>query len=248
MIAIRRLVVAGAAFLGLLVADICFAQPWGGDRGGFRGPDGGYGGFRGPEGFRGGSEGFRGGFPGGGFPGGPFGGGPFGGDPREMVRRADTNNNNTLEREELENGYGRPVRYMAERAGLNVSQSLRVDEVVSAIERSRGMSPSSSSSSGSSSAPATANPQAFGMPSQVALVPGFDGGTTTAAGTVANAAQSNLPLEQRFEERVLDRAKDRIRELDRDNNGFLEGDELANYRGDPPILTSDLNKDNKISL
>ena len=59
---------------------------------------------------------------------------------------------------------------------------------------------------------------------------------------------SNLPLEQRFDERILERAKERMRELDRNGNGTLEGEELANYRGDPPILMSDLNKDNNINL
>jgi hypothetical protein len=222
---------------GLLGPASAQPPPWGGSYGD-RGSYGGYSGSRGGD-----YGGFRGGFPGGpgGFPGGP-GGGFFGGDPREMVRRADTNNNNTLEREELESGYGRPVRFMAERAGLNVSQSLRVDEVVAAIERSRGGS-SSSSSSGSVSTTAT-NPQAFGAPAQAALVPGFDGGTTASAAT----ATSNLPLEQRFDSRVLDRARERMRELDRNNNGTLEGLELADYRGDPPIMMSDLNKDNAISL
>src|SRR5437762_1480488 len=164
----------------------CWAQPggpWGGGGGGDRGGGWGGGGDRG--GFRGGGDrggndwgGFRGpgggfpggGFPGGGFPGGGFPGGPFG-DPREMVRRADTNNNNILEPEELQNGFGRFVQRMAERAGLNTNQSLRVDQVVAAVEQSRGGSTSSSPSSGSSSAPVTTpNAQAFGGASQAALV------------------------------------------------------------------------------
>jgi hypothetical protein len=113
-----------------------------------------------------------------------------------MVRRADANNNNVIEPAEMENGFGRFVQRMAERAGLRTNQALRVDE----IERSRGTSPTSSSpsSSYSTATAATTNPQAFGAQSQVALVPGFD----SAPGTTA--ATSQVPLEQRFDERVLD--------------------------------------------
>src|SRR5262245_41000067 len=88
------------------VAGPLFAQPgggppwgggFGGDRGSWVGDRGSYGGFRGGDS---GYSGFRGGFPGGGFPGGGFPGGGFSGgfgDPRDMVRRADSNNNNMLE-------------------------------------------------------------------------------------------------------------------------------------------------------
>src|SRR5262245_34792049 len=152
-------------------------SPWGsrgpggyGDRGSY-GDRGGFG-DRGPGGYSpGGYSSFRGGFPGGGFPGGGFPGGgfPFGGgssSPADMVRRADTNNNNTLEPDELQNGYGRPVRYMAERAGLNTNQPLRVDQVIAALDPSR-----SSSSSSSSSTPAASGMQTFAAQNQVALVP-----------------------------------------------------------------------------
>src|SRR5262245_6086293 len=134
MLIIRCWFVA-AAIVAFGMADCCFAQPggWGGDRGGWGGgrgssgwggDRGGFGGFRG--GFPGGGPGgpggwFGGGFPGGGFPGGGFPGGGFPGggfgDPREMVRRADTNNNNILEPEEMQSGFGRFVQRMAERAG-----------------------------------------------------------------------------------------------------------------------------------
>ena len=168
-----------------------------------------------------------------------------------MVRRADTNNNNMLEPDELQNGYGRPVRFMAERAGLNINQTLRVDEVVSAMERMRGGSSSSSPGSGyTTSSTPTTNSQAFGTQTQTqaAMVPGFGTAPGGASGATGVAATSNLPLEQRFDSRILERARERMRELDRNGNGTLEGEELANYRGDPPIMMSDLNKDNAISL
>src|SRR5262245_20706180 len=269
MLVTHRWFFIALAVCTFLTAGVTFGQPgswggWGGDRSGWgsRGPSG-WGGDRGPGGWGGGPSwggdrsssfgGFRGpgGFPGGGFPGGGF---PFGGgSPADMVRRADTNNNNTLEPDELQNGYGRSVRFMAERAGLNTNQPLRVDQVIAALDPSRSNSSSSGSSSPGSSAPNSApGSQGFATQNQVALVPGFDnpprGAGAAVGGATAAASQSNLPLEQRFDERILDRAKDRMREYDRDNNGFIEGDELANYRGDPPILTSDTNKDNKISL
>src|SRR5689334_4249551 len=84
---------SAAALLGLLAsATVCLAQP-----GGWGGPPGGWGGDRGS---RGGPPSWGGGYPGGGYPGswgGPPGGGPPGGgfNPTDMIRRADTNNNNT---------------------------------------------------------------------------------------------------------------------------------------------------------
>src|SRR5262245_28251742 len=213
-----------AAFLATFATQCAFGQFGGGDRGGW----GDRGGYRGGDwgGFRGGPPGGYpgGGYPGGGYPGGGFFGGGFPGfgDPREMIRRADTNNNNILEPEEMQSGFGRFVQRMAERAGLNTNQALRVDQVMSAVEQSRGGSSPGSSSGATTPSAATTNPQAFGGQSQVALVPGFDS-APGATGAAATTTQSNLPLEQRFDERVLERARDRIRERDRNGNGTLEG-------------------------
>ena len=65
-------------------------------------------------------------------------------------------------------GFGRFVQRMAERAGLNTNQPLRVDQVVTAIEQSRGGSSNSSSSSGSGSSSKPTTPStAFGGQAQV---------------------------------------------------------------------------------
>jgi hypothetical protein len=232
-----RSTTAIAATVALVLAVSAFAQP---PSFGYRGPDGGgYSGYRGgpPGGYSGGYGGGPsfGGFPGGGFPGGSF-------NPTDMVRRADTNNNNLIEPAEFQNGWGRMVQRMAERAGLNTNQPVRVDQLITAVDPSRSSSSSSTSGSGT-----TANSQSFSMQTQVALVPGFDGAPGATA-TSGSATTSSVPLEQRFDSRILDRAKERIREYDRNNNGTLEGEELANYRGDPPIMTNDLNKDGAINL
>lgn len=241
MLDLRRPVIATLTSAFVLAAAWVQAQPPGfGDRGsyGYRGPDGGYSGYRGPSSFGGGPPSFYGG----GFPGGGF-------NPADMVRRADTNNNNTIEPEEFQNGWGRMVQRMAERAGLNTNQPVRVDALIAAVDPSRSSSSSSTSGSGMTSA---TNPQSFASAqTQVARVPGFDGApgasTSTSAGGTA-ATNSTLPLEKRFDERILERAKDRMKERDRNRNGVLDGEELADYRGDPPIMTSDLNKDGVISL
>src|SRR6478609_5162911 len=156
---IRSRLLLPSLVAGLLFANTGFTQPpgWGGDRGssswGSRGPGGDYGGFRGgpPGGGWGGGPPSFGGFPGGGFPGGGF-------NPADMVRRADTNNNNTIEPEEFQNGWGRMVQRMADRAGMNTNQPVRVDALIAAVDPSRSSSSSSSSGSG---ATASTNSQSF---------------------------------------------------------------------------------------
>ena len=60
------------------------------------------------------------------------------------------------------------------------------------------------------------------MQTSAALVPGFDSAPAAAAGgTTVTSGQSNLPLEQRFESRVYERAVERIKEKDRNGNGKL---------------------------
>lgn len=179
----------------------------------------------------------------------------FGSDPREMVRRADQNGNGMIDPSEMQEGMGRYLQRSAERAGLNVNAPLTIDQVVGAMDQARReregdysrSSSSNSSSSRSSSQPVSTNPQSFGAASAVAMLPGFDTPGGAAIGG-SSASQSQIPLEKRFDERVLERARDRMKEYDRNNNGTIEGEELASYRGDPPLISSDMNKDGIINL
>jgi len=238
--------------LGLLlllaVAASAWAQP-GGERGG---PGGGF--------FPGGGYGGRGG------PGGP-GGGPGGGfDIRGMLQRMDQNGNGVLEQDELSGRAAGMVRGMAERAGLNPNEPLRIDRLAAATQggfdrgrdggrdRGRGRDDDDDdddrrrereSSSGSGSSPAPygvqgSGVQGFGVAADenAPKAPGFDVPLTATLGP---------PLEERYSERVLDNARDMLRDRDANKNSVLERTEWTG-RWSPPADEADLNRDGILTL
>src|SRR5262245_32797401 len=71
-----------------------------------------------------------------------------------------------------------------------------------------------------------------------ARVPGFD---------VPLGPPPRETLEQRFDKRVYDRARESLRDRDRNRNDVLDGEELKRD-WDPPILECDLDQDCVIDL
>jgi EF hand domain-containing protein len=222
-----------------------------------------------------GGGGYRGGFSGGGFPGGgPPGGGPPGGgdfrgrggfDPREMLSRMDANANGVIEPSEM-TGRGEFVRRMAERAGLNPDQPISIDKLASSMDQMRREGDSrsrdersrdersrdernrdeqrrdSSSTSASSAKPASpTSPQGFGVAASVSSsVPGFD--------TPLIAGVSAVPIEKRFDARVIEYVKDRmLADRDVNRNGMLERNEWTGRWSTPPE-EMDLNRDGILSM
>lgn len=243
----------------LFVAAEASAQPGGGfPGGGF--PGGGFsGGGRGDRGDRGGGE--RGGGERG---GGERGGGRGGFDPTEMLRRMDQNGNGTIEPNEVSGRGGGFVRGMAERAGLDPNQPLPIDKLAAAgsqfgqdrgrsedrnrddrnrDDRDRNRDENRSSSSGSGATPAPpSGVQGFGTPAGAAAPPaalGFDVPLTAVAGA---------PIEQRFDDRVVEYVKENmLRERDVNKNNMLERSEWTGRWSTPPE-ESDLNKDGILSF
>jgi Ca2+-binding EF-hand superfamily protein len=85
----------------------------------------------------------------------------------------------------------------------------------------------------------------FVAPPNVARVPGFE----VPLGFVAPGPLVNtVPLEKRFELRVYERAKESLRDRDRNKSGTLEGEEWTRNNWDPPLAKSDVNYDGVITL
>jgi Ca2+-binding EF-hand superfamily protein len=208
----------------------------GGPRGGFGGGGFGGGGFGG-GGFPGGGisgGGFGGGMPGGGFPGGGFsssgfrgssggdrGGMPGGGfNPADMLKRFDRNNNNMIDPDEAEG----PARFFLERLAQNnpkidLKRPVPLDVLTQEMDRMRNGGVSSPGQ-GQPAKPELLVPD-FTLDSEPAPVEGF--------GTVS--AQFNVKVE----ERDMKEADERIRRYDKNGDGILNKEEIAQGRwGDDP--------------
>lgn len=161
-------------------------------------------------------------------------------DPRDIIRQADDNNDGMIDPSEVGQRSGYYIRRAAERAGLDASKPLAVNQILPALEAMRAEnnnSNNSSSSSSSSSRPSsTPTVNAFGAPAPAAApaVQGFN---------VPLTANAGAGLEKRFDQRVIDYVNDMIRERDANKNGVLEKNEWTGRWSTPPE-ESDTNKDN----
>lgn len=249
-----RILIPSILFLVLVQTSLA-QPPSSGDRGS-RGGDAGGGGFRG--GFSGG--GFPGGgFPGGGFPGGGFPGGgmpgggmpgggfggfrgsggdrgsgsPFGGgfNPADMLKRFDRNNNNMIDPDEAEG----PARFFLERLAqsnpkIDLKRPVPLDVLTQEMDRMRngGVSPTSNE---------PAKPEL--------LVPDFS--LDSAPEPIAGFGTTDSQFNVKVEERDLKEAEERIRRYDKNGDGILNKEEIAQGRwGDDPN-TYDRNRDGRLT-
>lgn len=220
----------------------------GSDRGG-RGDS--TGGDRGGEG-RGGDPsrgsrwggGFRGGGPfGGESGGGSFGGGAFfGGGLSDMIRRFDRNRNNMIDPDEVAG----PASFFLQRMAQNnpridMSKPIPIDLILGEIERFRGgMSGGMAGGSGEEEFDAAA------IQEPELLIPDFrlDSSPEPIAGFGVPDGTSQVKVNDRDKAE----AEERLRRYDRNRDGFLTPDELAQGRwsGDP--MQFDKNRDGKLSV
>ncbi len=223
------------AFLTILTATTVSAQPpfGGGDRGG---------GDRGGGDRGGGDRGGRGGSP---FGGGDRGGGSRGGfDPSSFLDRLDANGNGVLDPDEQQG----PAQFLIGRLtsmdpSIKSGSPIPVDKIKKAFEKMRGGGGDDSGrdSRGGGGGPSAAD--AALMPEL--LVPGFgeDVMADPLMGFGATAEMLAVPVtdDDRRE------ASETMRRYDRNNNGFVDKNELSSrFSGNP--MDFDRNRDGKLSL
>ncbi|WP_425615308.1 hypothetical protein NA78x_005223 [Anatilimnocola sp. NA78] len=219
---------------------------FGGDRGGDR-DRGDRGGDRGD---RGSDRGGRGGF-----------------DPSDWVKRMDRNGNGMIEADEMSDRSRGFIGEMAKRANLDLNQPIPVDKLVSAAQQGRDGSSSGSGSSGSSSGsssssdnrsssdrdrdrdrerssssssvkPTTPQVMGFGADDKTPRVAGFD---------VPLSVNTAVPLESRYDTRVLEYVDRMLRDYDKNSDGFVDSNEWKEGKWSTPPEESDTNKDGKLS-
>jgi Ca2+-binding EF-hand superfamily protein len=182
---------------------------------------------------------------GGGFGGPPWGGSSgFGGggfDPKEMIRRADQNRNGTIEPSEMTGPLGGMLQRLGERAGFKPGNSMPVDKLMAAMDPSRtDFDKQRSNQPGApAAAPLPTSVASFELPTAAARVPGFE---------VPLGIDQRVPLDKRFDPKVYERARESMRDRDRNKNDVLDGEEWTRSGWDPPLSQSDLDQDGVISL
>ena len=220
------------------------AQPPGVGFGGV--PGGGFGGPGGPPigmsfGSRGGDRGGgdRGGF-GGGDRGGDRGGSSFGGfDPSSFLTRMDTNGNGMLDPEEAQG----PARFMLDRMArsnpkIDISKPIPMSVLTESFQQMRSSGPSFGSFGSSDEE----NP----ILEKNALVPGF-ATVKVEKIPVPGFGASGEKFTVQPEERDLKEADERMQRYDRNNDGYLDENELKEGRWSDSPMQYDKNRDGKLS-
>ena len=194
-------------------------------------------------------------------------GGRGGFDMTAAIKGWDKNGNGIIEPNELDDRSRRFAESIARRGGLDISQPIPLDKFITASQIPRDGGPPGSSSSGSNNGDSRGGDSRSGdrersdsernssspaKPAAPPATPGF--GTSTnapkAAGfdvpLAANAAAS-LPLEQRFDARVLEYVDKMLRDYDKNHDGFVDNIEWKDGKWSTPPEESDTNKDGKLS-
>jgi subtilisin-like proprotein convertase family protein/Ca2+-binding EF-hand superfamily protein len=154
-----------------------------------------------------------------------------------MMRRMDANRNGYLEQREISSRARPYVDRVARSAGLNPSGSLSIRAMEEAMRRSSGTRDSGRPPSGSArtTQPATPSEQpvpGFGQVDNLPPILGFG----EDAEIMANVEQADL-----------DRATERMRQYDRNRDGFVDRDEARSGRWRDDPFQFDRNNDNRLS-
>ena len=255
----KHSILTSAVFLVLAIVSLsAIAQPPGGGFGGFGGgPGGGFGGgFGGPGGPPGGmSFGGRGGGDrgggdrgggdrgggdrGGGFGGGGDRGGSGGFDPSSFLTRMDTNGNGMLDPDEAQG----PARFMLDRMArtnpkIDISKPIPMSVLTESFQQMR----SGSSSFGSFGSSDEENQ----ILEKNALVPGF-ATVKIEKIPVPGFGASGEKFTVQPEERDLKDADERMQRYDKNNDGYLDENELKEGRWSDSPMQYDKNRDGKLS-
>lgn len=184
-------------------------------------------------------------------------------DPKQWIEGMDANKNGVIEPGELSERSARFLQRAADQAGLKAGEPWPVDKLLTAVNTRRDESSSSSSdnsnrSSDASRSESTPAPPAAPSAGPTIKVPilGFgekDGGikiptfSPAPLGGLAPTASANGTTKQ-YDERIVSRVNDMLKEADTNRNGYLDPDEIKAYRNwSTPPEESDLDKDGRLS-
>ena len=174
--------------------------------------------------------------------GGAMGGGR-GGDPMEFIRRFDRNNNGMLDADEQSG----PLKQMIPRlqkfeSKIKSGQPISLKKMESAFEKMRADTGSSQSQTQSSSNNSNNSNNDQSLIPEL-LVQGFGSETppTPLLGFGSTAEMMSVTVTE-ADEREAD---ERLRRYDRNQNGYLDKEELTRFSGNP--MDFDRNRDEKLS-
>lgn len=185
-------------------------------------------------------------------PGGRFGGrgGPPGRgfDPSEMLRRMDTNNNGMLEQNEVSDRARGFISRMAEGSGIDMNRPISIERLGKAFEERRREREREYQRDRDRRREADRKKEqednlevkGFELDEEYPPVPGFDipfDSPLLAAG----------PLEDRYDEKIIERTERAFRYYDRNRDGILDKEEISRGRWSDDPYAHDLNKDGKLS-
>jgi Ca2+-binding EF-hand superfamily protein len=194
-----------------------------------------------------------------------------------IIKGWDKNGNGLVEPSELDDRSKRFAESMARRAGLDASQPIPVDKLLSASQMPRDGGSSSDSSNNSSSDSSSDRERErsdsdrerdrdrdrekererdrerssnSSSKTPTPAVPGFGAVATApkAAGfDVPLSVDTTIPLEKRYDTRVIEYVDKMLRDYDKNRDGSVDNIEWKEGRWSTPPEESDTNKDNKLS-
>lgn len=194
-----------------------------------------------------------------------------------IIKGWDKNGNGLVEPSELDDRSKRFAESMARRAGLDASQPIPVDKLLSASQMPRDGGSSSDSSNNSSSSSSSDRDRdrdrersdsdrererdrdrerdrerssSSSSRTPTPAVPGFGAAATApkAAGfDVPLSVDTTIPLEKRYDTRVIEYVDKMLRDYDKNRDGFVDNIEWKEGRWATPPEESDTNKDGKLS-
>jgi Ca2+-binding EF-hand superfamily protein len=181
-------------------------------------------------------------------------------DPSEFLQRFDANKNGLLEPSEVPQ-FGRDfIARAAQHAGLDQSQAMPLDKLAEGMRASRESRDEDrgdrreerrDEGRGSSSSGPSPTPPSSAKPSSSPAVPGFGSQEKEAAKAPGFSVPLESPggkLEDRYDRRIIDKVdREVLPQYDRNKDGAISYDEAKGGRWDPPIETSDLDKDGRVT-
>ncbi len=180
--------------------------------------------------------------------GGGFGGGPGGGfNPAEMLKRMDANGNGMIEPGEAQGPARHMIHRVAERLRMDPNQPIPLSKITEMMDQRRRDEEQRRD--------AERKRQDELAKKDEPLVPGF--GVEVEEGVILvpgfglpedSPLLSKLPLEKRYDKRILDQMKDTLRRYDRNRDGILDAKEIKEARwtyGDP--RKNDLDGDGRLN-
>jgi hypothetical protein len=189
-------------------------------------------------------------------PPGPFGPPPGGGfNPGDFLARMDANGNGMIDPDEISDRARGFLIPRLQEAGIDTSKPIPLAKVTEAFERMREQRESGGGDDrdrwrrdedrrrDEDYAPPTSTASMlpdFSIENEIPLLPDFS------LPDDSPLLQSG-PLENRYDQRVIERVDNTLRERDRNRNGVLDAEEIRGGRWSPDPFVTDLNKDGRLT-